>query len=354
MSANIDEFTDTLNAEQYVDLQKLRSYSRYGIPPAIRGEVWLYLLGVLSPDRTNEITSVRSKYASYANMDKLPPTHAHRLRLECTRYYNRRLVPYARRRRQPGLAPNSMTTSAMIRLSLTTSMASTSPGTSSIAVKTNNEDEAMDIMAFTTSVENVLSAYLNRNLATEYHHGLVPLVAPLVWTLKTEAGMYFSFERLMTIRGHSPLPSPRRSSIFQTDPSLLPPPTEDYTSKHPLPARLTFFMTIFRQFLPDLFSYFEEEAVDTRELAAAWLESLFSREMPIGMLMRVWDVYFSIQDPMEFHPFVCLAILTTCKDALEELDQSEVRSMLLSLPVMDVDRVSSGAQELADTGADLC
>ncbi|KDE07099.1 hypothetical protein MVLG_02669 [Microbotryum lychnidis-dioicae p1A1 Lamole] len=321
MSANIDEFTDTLNAEQYVDLQKLRSYSRYGIPPAIRGEVWLYLLGVLSPDRTNEITSVRSKYASYANMDKLPPTHAHRLRLECTRYYNRRLVPYARRRRQPGLAPNSMTTSAMIRLSLTTSMASTSPGTSSIAVKLNNEDEAMDIMAFTTSVENVLSAYLNRNLATEYHHGLVPLVAPLVWTLKTEAGMYFSFERLMTIR-------------------------EDYTSKHPLPARLTFFMTIFRQFLPDLFSYFEEEAVDTRELAAAWLESLFSREMPIGMLMRVWDVYFSIQDPMEFHPFVCLAILTTCKDALEELDQSEVRSMLLSLPVMDVDRLVVEAHNL--------
>ncbi|SCZ93835.1 BZ3500_MvSof-1268-A1-R1_Chr6-3g08917 [Microbotryum saponariae] len=321
MSANIDEFTDTLNAEQYVDLQKLRSYSRYGIPPAIRGEVWLYLLGVLSPDRTNEITSVRSKYASYANMDKLPPTHAHRLRLECTRYYNRRLVPYARRRRQPGLAPNSMTTSAMIRLSLTTSMPSTSPGTSSIAVKSNNEDEAMDIMAFTTSVENVLSAYLNRNLATEYHHGLVPLVAPLVWTLKTEAGMYFSFERLMTIR-------------------------EEYTSKHPLPARLTFFMTIFRQFLPDLFSYFEEEAVDTRELAAAWLESLFSREMPIGMLMRVWDVYFSIQDPMEFHPFVCLAILTTCKDALEELDQSEVRSMLLSLPVMDVDRLVVEAHNL--------
>ncbi|SCV67458.1 BQ2448_5069 [Microbotryum intermedium] len=320
MSANLDEFTDTLNAEQYVDLQKLRSYSRYGIPPVIRGEVWLYLLGVLSPDRTNEITSVRSKYASYATMDKLPPAHAHRLRLECTRYYNRRLVPYARRRRQTGLAPNSMTTSAMIRLSLTATTSSTA-STNAMLAKTANDEEPMDIMAFTTSVENVLSAYLNRNLATEYHHGLVPLVAPFVWTLKTEAGMYFSFERLMTIR-------------------------EEYTSTHPLPVRLTFFMTIFRQFLPDLFSYFEEEAVDTRELASAWLESLFSREMPIGMLMRVWDVYFSIQDPMEFHPFVCLAILTTCKDALEELDQSEVRSMMLSLPVMDVDRLVVEAHNL--------
>jgi hypothetical protein len=37
----------------------------------------------------------------------------------------------------------------------------------------------MDIMAFTTSVENVLSAYLNRNAALEYHAGLVQLVAPV-------------------------------------------------------------------------------------------------------------------------------------------------------------------------------
>lgn len=51
------------------------------------------------------------------------------------------------------------------------------------------------------------------------------------------------------------------------------------------------------------------------------------------------DVYFAISDPLDFHPYVCLAILTTCKESLEELDQSEVRSMLLSLPTMDVDRV---------------
>jgi hypothetical protein len=37
----------------------------------------------------------------------------------------------------------------------------------------------MDIMAFTTSVENVLSAYLNRNAALEYYPGLVQLVAPV-------------------------------------------------------------------------------------------------------------------------------------------------------------------------------
>ncbi|ORY88159.1 rab-GTPase-TBC domain-domain-containing protein [Leucosporidium creatinivorum] len=176
-------------------------------------------------------------------------------------------------------------------------------------------------MAFTTSVENVLSAYLNRNTSVEYHPGLVQLVAPFVWTLKTEAGMYFCFERLMSLY-------------------------EDYTATHPLSVRMSFFLSLFRQFLPDLHTYFEEEAVDMRELASAWLEGLFAKEMQIGMLMRLWDVYFSTADPLDFHPYVCLAILTTCKESLEELDQSEVRSMLLSLPLMDVDRLVVEAHNL--------
>lgn len=39
--------------------------------------------------------------------------------------------------------------------------------------------------------------------------------------------------------------------------------------------------------------------------------------------------------------YVCIAILTNCKDALEELDQSEAKSMLFSLPPLDIDRVSA-------------
>lgn len=54
---------------------------------------------------------------------------------------------------------------------------------------------------------------------------------------------------------------------------------------------MTFFLSIFRQFVPDLYSYFEEEAVDMRELAHAWLDGLFAKEMQIGMLMRLWGTF---------------------------------------------------------------
>lgn len=44
-------------------------------------------------------------------------------------------------------------------------------------------------------------------------------------------------------------------------------------------------------------------------------------------------------DLLDLHLYVCLAILTNCKDALEDLDRSETTSMLFSLPSLDVDRV---------------
>jgi hypothetical protein len=55
------------------------------------------------------------------------------------------------------------------------------------------------------------------------------------------------------------------------------------------------------------------------------------------------DTYFAIPDPLDLHLYICIAILTNCKDALEELDQSEAKSMLFSLPPLDVDRVSGVA-----------
>ncbi len=61
-SATVEEFVELLNAEQHVDLQKLRDLARHGVQPSVRGEVWLYLLGVLSDDKGQEMTSVRSKY----------------------------------------------------------------------------------------------------------------------------------------------------------------------------------------------------------------------------------------------------------------------------------------------------
>lgn len=92
-AASTEEFIEVLNAEQHVEIQKLRDYARHGVQPAVRGEVWLYLLGVLSDDKSQEMTSVRSKYMEYDSLEKHNHLYEKRIRNEAVRYYQRKLIP---------------------------------------------------------------------------------------------------------------------------------------------------------------------------------------------------------------------------------------------------------------------
>lgn len=121
-------------------------------------------------------------------MDKTPPSSiSPRLRLECTRFYTRRLLPHTRPRRPLKAGPGGKNGKAGM--------------SEAREAEREREEEPMDVMGFTQSVENVVGAWLNRRRDQMYEVGLVGLAAPFVWTLKTEAGMFFCFERLMTLRG---------------------------------------------------------------------------------------------------------------------------------------------------------
>lgn len=79
---------------RFVDLHKLRSFSRHGIPASIRGvrgsskllrtlptllheqEVWLYLLGVLSPDRSTFLPPPLHARLTPFQPTKSPPSAA--------------------------------------------------------------------------------------------------------------------------------------------------------------------------------------------------------------------------------------------------------------------------------------
>ena len=154
--------------------------------------------------------------------------------------------------------------------------------------------------------------------AAEFHPALVYLCAPFVQCVRVEAGMYFAFEKLMALMAR-------------------------HSARHPLPRQVATFLTLFRTTLPELHSYFEEEEVDIIGFATNWLQHLLAGELRIEDLMRLWDTYFALPDFLDLHLYVCIAILTNCKDSLEELDRSETRSMLDSLPPLDVDRVINEA-----------
>ncbi|KAN0063455.1 hypothetical protein ACQY0O_003901 [Thecaphora frezii] len=584
-SATVEEYIELLNAEQHVDLQKLRDFARHGVQPQVRGEVWLYLMRVLSDDKGQEMTSVRSKYLEYEHLDKHNPALEKRIRSECSRYYQKRLAarpPLGRSLMQsaPALGPRRPAAAAPTSASSTyprvrsqgETVAPGGPngavvasldrgpnrvndgrihalggiiGDSGVTAAMDADDPeaaaAAELKRFGRSVENIICAYLNRNSAPpspppppvhaapshptmaatpltpqsldmdeatqpsdapqplhydtagwsngsstddaqarisashhhhhhhhshpphhphpQYHHhhplqqhypspsspaiasapatgppsaspspsppplasqqqqqphhhhhhhhyhhhhqqpqhippeleasqpppppqqphqgsssrsrsragstgltleaslkarmpreyewepelgceagvgvvgqaalggsegvqgferALVYLCAPFVQCIRVEAGMYFAFEKLMGLMS-------------------------EYHAREPVALQVARLVGLVRTMLPELYAYFEEEEVDIVGFGTRWLEHLLAGELRVEDLLRLWDTYFAVADPMDLHVYVCIAILTHCKDSLEELDGSEAKSMLASLPPLDIDRIINEA-----------
>ncbi|PKI83623.1 hypothetical protein MVES1_002757 [Malassezia vespertilionis] len=380
----LEEFLELLNEEQYLDLNKLRNYARHGIQPQVRGEVWLYLLGVLAANKSQEMTTVRSKFLEYESFSKRIPSVEKLIRTEVLRYFRQRFHVHKGSPERFGLsvirgprsergsygAPKSEA-AVLDCLSYPRILPSTQYGL--LIMRSNPPlDDTQAVHAqrrLSQIVENVLCAYLNGQIGVQireeehtlpetkhdedyaslqhqiesrmphayqwapqasvvpgtsivdFHPSLVYLCVPFAMCVRAEAGIYFAFARLMTM-------------------------IEDYNRVHPLPHRVASFLTLFRTTLPELHTYFEAEEVDLVAVATSWLQHLLAREMQMDDLMRLWDTYFAVPDLLDLHLYVCLAILTNCKDALEDLDRSETTSMLFSLPPLDVDRIISDATNI--------
>ncbi|KAI8379569.1 rab-GTPase-TBC domain-containing protein [Radiomyces spectabilis] len=266
-----NDFSEILQSEVYVDLERLRLLARHGIPRQLRGEVWKYLLGVEEADRSKELTSSRARSEEYHQIDKVQPEIGKRIRGELSRY----------QRRTPELSGNF----------------------------------------FARKMENVITAYLTTNRDADYHPALIPLCAPFIYTMEHEYDAYHCFDHLMRA-------------------------IDEYYTQNPIKECMAQFMSLFRYVLPDLCNYFEEEEVDLNEWVTSWLQNLLSKEMTFDNLVRLWDSYFSIPDPFDLHPFICLAILRNVRENLEDLEQSEIRTMLLRLPAMDMQRILADGQNI--------
>ncbi|CAD6885190.1 unnamed protein product [Tilletia controversa] len=371
------EFADVMQAEQLVDLQKLKDLARRGVPSEFRGEVWMYLLGVLAADTSNEESLIRERLAEYDSLNKSNQKLEQTIRHECSRYYQRRLlakmkpgkpkrpavrtteqpdreqaaaaelkrftdktesiicaylnskmVPHSQRatvpqhtspdqqhagnnhgwdaQSAPNSTPASITTAAAAAAIMSPPSVSSTLGTLPDAFIPTSTDARGQVLVVFPDVQ------------PDFHPALVSLCAPFVECIPNETGMYFSFAKLMRM-------------------------LEDYNSLYPLTERVSTFLTLFRITLPELHEYFEEEEVDIVGFATRWLQDLLSSEMRIGDVMRLWDVYFAQQEPLELHLYVCIAILMVLKDQLEELDHSECRSMLNALPALDVELIVNEA-----------
>ncbi|KAG0309616.1 hypothetical protein BGZ98_000502 [Dissophora globulifera] len=306
----VEEYEELLNAEVWVEVPKLREYARHGISREVRGEVWLYLLEIQEAGRSKEVSTQKQRRQEFEQLDKEPNESSKRVRGEISRYLRKTQIASSR-----------------------------------------------DLPLL---FEEVISAYCNQNHQVEYYPAMVNLCAPFVYSIKREWDAYLCFEKMVNMLGK---PLARRSKDDKAQMfcwkeyskkltaaffiiQLLA--LDDHFNGESINEAVAKFMTLFHTCLPDLYSYFEEEEVDIKEWAASALQFVLSRELPLENTMRLWDTYFAIPNAgwIELHPYACLAILKHLKEGFEDLEQSEIRTMLMRLPHLDLDRIINEAFNL--------
>ncbi|KAJ1506362.1 hypothetical protein HMI55_001212, partial [Coelomomyces lativittatus] len=151
--------------------------------------------------------------------------------------------------------------------------------------------------------ERVLAHYLQSESTFVYSPAWVNLLAPFAYCIAEESDVYYCFEAFMH----------QLDAVFE---------------REPLSKKVANFMSLFRNTIPDLYHYFDEEEVDAKDWIVSWLQFVLAKELPLECLLRLWDTYFSEPEGFDLHPFVCLALLQQMKDALEELESSEICSLL--------------------------
>jgi hypothetical protein len=76
-----------------------------------------------------------------------------------------------------------------------------------------------------------------------------------------------------------------------------------------LPQRYALCVSLFRSLLPQLFAHLQRLFVDSAAWLPSWLQFLLSVQLPLSSLLRLWDFYFSDDECVHLHMFVCLGVL---------------------------------------------
>lgn len=143
---------EVLESETHVDMDKLLSLCQHGLPAVLRGEAWMYLLGVSPPEKSEEMSLGKRMGQEFAELERalLPQSS------ELTRCVKGEV------KRRRARAPQAASRDAKTRQRL----------------------------------ERLLRCYMHGH-GDEFRPGMVHLLSPLVHVYATDVEAYFCFQELM-------------------------------------------------------------------------------------------------------------------------------------------------------------
>ncbi|KAL6048753.1 TBC1 domain family member [Balamuthia mandrillaris] len=309
-SAKLKKF-EALLAEPVVDLVALRKASWSGIPTSMRGLVWKLLLGYLP-----------------SNMDRRDST-LHRKRQE---YYD--AVP-----KYFDIAEEDKTEyeRALFR-QIHIDIPRTHPNVSLFQQEKVQQ-----------CIERILYIWAIRHPATGYVQGINDLATPFfVVFLSTATGE--DWQTCDVSKVPTEVLDAVEADSYWCLYALLDGIQDQYTTSQPGIQHMIYKLKeLIRRIDTPLDLHLEQQEVQFIQFAFRWMNCLLMREVPLPLVIRMWDTYLAEADGFSiFHVYVCASFLTMWSDQLQSRDFSGIMLFFQHLPtsqwtVSDIEMLLSQA-----------
>mmetsp|Transcript_9106 Transcript_9106/g.27400 ORF Transcript_9106/g.27400 Transcript_9106/m.27400 type:complete len:423 (+) Transcript_9106:57-1325(+) len=287
--------------EPTVELHELRKHSWKGLPSDIRPMVWKLLLGYLPMSVSRRVEVMDMKRSSYKQA--------------VDQYWK---------------TSNWSHDEELIFRQISVDIPRTCPEHRLFHVKTVQE-----------VLQRILFVWALKHPASGYVQGMNDLVSPFVYVFLLERcpaqrDDILSLTSLDGVLSEDDLFGAEADSYWCLT-ALLDSIQDYYTFAQPGIQRRVHYLEDFIQRVdPALREHLRSENLEFLQFAFRWLNCLLMRELPLHLMVRVWDTYMSEPDGFAvFHVYVCAALLSHFSSSLRELDFQELVIFLQNLPTQD-------------------
>ncbi|KAI3406650.2 GYP1 [Candida oxycetoniae] len=349
--SKLAKFKSVLTCDNVINIQELRKLSWNGIPNELRALSWLLLLGYLPTNRSRQSSTLKRKRQEY--LDGIASVQIN----------------------FDGEADSNVSSSTF-----NGSRENQLYHQIRIDVKRTNPNSKLYAHPITqTSLQKILYLWAIRHPASGYVQGINDLATPFyqiflsnyIWQLQEWKQKKHKENEFLFIPGYMTsddanevidseqklfedtrlldynlnnfdpsLLSSRVISIIEADTywclsRLLENITDNYIHEQPgILRQVGELKTLISKIDNDLILHFEKEGVEFLQFAFRWMNCLLMRELPIELIIRMWDTYLSEQ-PLgfnTFHTYVCAAFLIKFSSELKQKDFQEILLFLQNPP----------------------
>ncbi|XP_057777394.1 uncharacterized protein LOC130995919 [Salvia miltiorrhiza] len=296
-SARLMKFTKELSGSSVI-LEKLRELAWSGVPPYLRPTVWRLLLGYAPSNSDRREGVLRRKRVEYLD--------------HVAQYYD---IPDTQRTDE--------------EITMLRQIAVDCPRT----VPDLSFFQQAEVQK---SLERILYTWAIRHPASGYVQGINDLATPflvvflseyLEGSIDTWSMADLSREKILNVEADS----------YWCLSKLLDGMQDHYTFAQPGIQRLVFKLKeLVRRIDEPVSKHIEEQGLEFLQFAFRWFNCLLIREIPFGLVSRLWDTYLAEGDALpDFLVYISASFLLTWSDKLRKLDFQEMVMFLQHLPTQN-------------------